>query len=39
MQVTRVTGTLVNGVVLAIAAALGLWSEVAPDSYYTVVQE
>ena len=39
MQVTRVTGTLVNGAVLAIAAALGLWSEVAPGSYYAVVQE
>ena len=39
MQVTRVTGTLVNGVVLALAAALGLLSETASDSYYAVVQE
>ncbi len=39
MQVTRVTGTLLNGVVFAIAAALGLWSAAAPDTYYAVVQE
>ena len=39
MQVTRVTGTLLNGVVLAIAAALGVWSQAAPDSYYGFVQE
>jgi len=39
MKVTPVTGMLANAVVLGIAGALVLWSQLAPDAYYGVVQE